>query len=118
VVAPPRSFPHPYYLDVYRIAAPSIDFYSPDIYWPDFVYGVQRYRIPANPIFVPEARLEPAPYNALYAYGEGRGSAFAHLESTVCGRQRRRMIRSPQFSRFTDCWTAFTISCPRPRLAV
>jgi hypothetical protein len=56
--------------------APIIDFYSPDIYWPNFEYWVQRYRIPGNPIFIPEARLEPSPYNALYAYGEARAFGF------------------------------------------
>jgi beta-galactosidase GanA len=73
----PSGGPHPYYLEVWRAAAPSIDFYSPDIYWPNFEYWVQRYQIPGNPIFVPEARLESAPYNALYAYGQGRAFGFS-----------------------------------------
>jgi beta-galactosidase GanA len=34
----PSGGPHPYYLKIYRAAAPSIDFYSPDIYWPNFEY--------------------------------------------------------------------------------
>jgi beta-galactosidase GanA len=72
----PSGGPHPYYLEVYRATAPSIDFYSPDIYWPNFEYWVQRYKIPGNPIFIPEARLEAAPYNAFYAYGEGRAFGF------------------------------------------
>ena len=37
---------------------------------------MQRYQIPGNPIFIPEARLESAPYNAFYAYGEGRAFGF------------------------------------------
>ena len=73
----PSGGPHPYYLEVWRAAAPSIDFYSPDIYWPNFEYWVERYQIPNNPIFVPEARLESAPYNALYAYGQGRAFGFS-----------------------------------------
>ena len=73
----PSGGPHPYYLEVYRAAAPSIDFYSPDIYWPNFEYWVERYRIPDNPIFVPEARLELAPFNAYYAYGEARAFGFS-----------------------------------------
>jgi beta-galactosidase GanA len=72
----PSGGPHPYYLEVYRATAPSIDFYSPDIYWPNFEYWVQRYEIPGNPIFIPEARLETASYNAFYAYGEGRAFGF------------------------------------------
>ena len=73
----PSGGPHPYYLEVWRAAAPSIDFYSPDIYWPNFEYWVQRYEVPGNPIFIPEARMESAPYNALYAYGQARAFGFS-----------------------------------------
>lgn len=73
----PSGGPHPYYLEVYRIGAPSIDFYSPDIYWPNFEYWVQRYQMAGNPIFIPEARLDSSPYNALYAYGEAKGFGFS-----------------------------------------
>ena len=73
----PSGGPHPSCLDVWRAAAPSIDFYSPDIYWPNFEHWVQRYQIPGNPIFIPEARIESAPYNALYAYGQGHAFGFS-----------------------------------------
>jgi beta-galactosidase GanA len=73
----PSGGPHPYYLDVWRAAAPSIDFYSPDIYWPNFEYWVKRYEFPGNSIFIPEARTESAPYNALYAYGQARAFGFS-----------------------------------------
>jgi hypothetical protein len=73
----PSGGPHPYYFEVWRAVAPSIDFYSPDIYWPNFEYWLQRYQIPGNPVFVPEARLESAPYNALYAYGQARAFGFS-----------------------------------------
>ena len=72
----PSGGPHPYYLEVWRATAPSVDFYSPDIYWPNFEYWVQRYAIPGNPIFIPEARLDAAPYNAFYAYGQGHAFGF------------------------------------------
>lgn len=72
----PSGGPHPYYLEVWRAASPSLDFYSPDIYWPNFEYWVERYVIPDNPIFIPEARLDPAPYNAFYAYGQGHAFGF------------------------------------------
>jgi hypothetical protein len=73
----PSGGPHPYYLDVYRAAAPSLDFYSPDIYWPNFEYWIDRYKIKGNAVFVPEARLDAAPFNALYAYGEAGAFGFS-----------------------------------------
>jgi beta-galactosidase GanA len=50
----PTGGPHPEYQAVYRAAAPSIDFYSPDIYWPDFEHWVERYQAAGNPVFVPK----------------------------------------------------------------
>jgi hypothetical protein len=73
----PSGGPHPYYLDVYRVTSPALDFYSPDIYWPDFEYWIKRYELPGNPVFVPEARLESAPFNALYAFGAARAIGFS-----------------------------------------
>ena len=73
----PSGGPHPYYLDVYRITAPALDFFSPDIYWPNFEYWINRYAIKGNAVFVPEARLEAAPFNAFYAFGEAKAFGFA-----------------------------------------
>ena len=73
----PSGGPHPYYLEVWRAATPTIDFYSPDIYWPNFEYWVQRYQVPGNAVFIPEARLESGWYNALYAYGQARAFGFS-----------------------------------------
>jgi len=73
----PSGGPHPYYLEVYRLTAPSLDFFSPDIYWPNFAYWINRYRLNQNPVFVPEARADSAPYNALYAYGEAKAFGFS-----------------------------------------
>ncbi|HEY2859427.1 MAG TPA: DUF5597 domain-containing protein [Terracidiphilus sp.] len=73
----PSGGPHPYYQQVWREAAPSIDFYGPDIYWPDFELWVDRYVTAGNPAFVPEARLDVGAVNALYVYGEARGFGFS-----------------------------------------
>jgi hypothetical protein len=72
----PSGGPHPYYLEVYRVTAPSLDFYSPDIYWSNFEYWIDRYRFNGNAVFVPEARMDAAPYNVLYAYGEAKAFGF------------------------------------------
>lgn len=76
----PSGGPHPANLEIYRAAAPALDFFSPDIYWPNFEYWVQRYGERGNPLFVPEARLDAAPFNAFYAYGEVRAFGFSPFD--------------------------------------
>ncbi len=73
----PSGGPYPLVQAIYRAVAPTVDFYAPDIYWPDFAAWVNRYRALDNPGFVPEARLDEAPDNALYLYGEARGFGFS-----------------------------------------
>jgi beta-galactosidase GanA len=76
----PSGGPHPKNLEIYRAAAPALDFYSPDIYWPDFEYWLQRYSDHGNPIFVPEARLDAGPFNSFYAYGAARAFGFSPFD--------------------------------------
>ena len=73
----PSGGPYPATQPVYRAAAPEVDFYAPDIYWPDFEQWVERYQAEGNPVFVPEARLDAATSNALYTLGEARGFGFS-----------------------------------------
>lgn len=73
----PSGGPQPYFLAIYRAAAPSIDFFSPDIYWPDFEHWLNRYAFPGNALFIPEARLETGVYNALYAFGAAHAFGFS-----------------------------------------
>jgi len=73
----PSGGPYPRTQPIYRAAAPAIDFYAPDIYWPDFEAWLARYERQGNPVFVPESRLELAPYNALYAFGQARAIGFS-----------------------------------------
>lgn len=73
----PSGGPYPTMQALYRVAAPSIDFYAPDIYWPDFEHWVQAYQAEGNPAFVPEARMDLAPYYPLYILGEARGFGYS-----------------------------------------
>jgi beta-galactosidase GanA len=73
----PSGGPHPSYLEVWRAAAPAIDFYSPDIYWPNFDYWCERYSENDNPLFIPEVRYEASPFSAFYAFGEARAFGFS-----------------------------------------
>lgn len=72
----PSGASYPYYQQIYQAIATHIDFYAPDIYWPEFARWVQHYQALGNPAFVPEAKIESAPYNALFLYGEAKGFGF------------------------------------------
>ena len=51
----PSGGPLPHLLDVWKAGAPTIDFMSPDIYFPNFREIVGGYVRPGNPLFIPEA---------------------------------------------------------------
>ena len=110
----PSGGPHPYYLEVWRAAAPSIDFYSPDIYWPNFEYWAQRYQVPGNAIFVPEARLESASYNALYAYGQARAFGALRLCPASSSKQIHAPVAAASLVPSARWWRAIRRSQPRP----
>jgi len=111
----PSGGPHPYYLEVWRVGAPSLDFFSPDIYWPDFAYWVERYNEHGNPLFIPEARLDAGPFNAFYAFGEACAFGFApfavdSMPDTENAPGMRGGIRSRRAMRRWNSWRTF---CPK-----
>lgn len=62
----PSGGPLPHLRDVWRAAAPSLDFLAPDICFTSFVEWVRRYAWPGQALFVPEAMRSPeASVNAL-----------------------------------------------------
>ncbi len=66
----PSAGPLPHLIDVWRAAAPALDFLTPDIYFPNFMQWSRLYTRSGNPLFVPEALRSPeAAVNALYAFG-------------------------------------------------
>jgi beta-galactosidase GanA len=76
----PSGGPLPHLFDIWRAAAPSIDFLSPDLYFPNFVEWARQYVRPGNPLFIPETgRVNAAEMsaNALYAYGELNSMGFS-----------------------------------------
>jgi len=97
--------PHPYFLEVWRAAAPSVDFYPPDIYWPNFEYWVERYEIPGNPLFVPEARLESGPYNFQQAIvAQSRRPAVQREQAIVQGK-RIALVDPDWFLHLARTWS-------------
>lgn len=62
-------------MDIWKFAAPSLAFISPDIYIDDFAGTLADFHRPNNPIFVPEAK--PDAGNAFVALAEYKGIGFA-----------------------------------------
>lgn len=76
----PSGGPLPHLIDVWKAGAPTIDFLSPDIYFPNFTQIVARYHRTDNPLFIPEAHNAdnpPAPANAFYAIAEHDAIGFS-----------------------------------------
>jgi hypothetical protein len=70
--------PLPHSRDLWRAAAPNLDFLSPDIYFRDFASWAARYAVDANPLFIPEAIGGPVGAgNAQYAFGQLNAIGFS-----------------------------------------
>jgi beta-galactosidase GanA len=81
----PSGGPLPHIIDIWKAAAPSIDFLSPDFYNPDFKYWNDLYTRDDNPLFIPEIRFEPSDAaKVFYAVGHYRAIGFSpfSIEST------------------------------------
>ena len=74
----PSAGPLAHLLDIWRAAAPAIDFLSPDIYDPGFEDWIARYHTNGNPLFIPEIRLHEAnAVRVFYAFGEHDAMGFS-----------------------------------------
>ena len=89
----PSAGPLPHLIDVWRAAAPTIDFISPDIYFPNFTEWADRYVRSGNPLFIPEAlRSVDAPVNSLYAFGACSGFGFSPFGIESIGEPGARLL--------------------------
>ena len=66
----PSGGPLPHLFDVWKAAAPNIDFLSPDIYFNNFADWCIKYVQPGNPLFVPEVANGQSIANAYYAIAQ------------------------------------------------
>lgn len=74
----PSAGPLPHLMDIWRAAAPSIDFFSPDIYFPNLVEWCRRYHQSGNLLFIPEVKRGPDNgAQAFYAIGRHYGIGFS-----------------------------------------
>jgi beta-galactosidase GanA len=73
----PSAGPLPHLVDLWRTGAPSIDFLSPDIYYPDFAGWSAKYAQTERAFFIPEAQRGPdAAVHAFYAIGRHHAFGF------------------------------------------
>jgi Domain of unknown function (DUF5597)/Beta-galactosidase len=74
----PSGGPEPWVVDVWKAAGPGIDFYSPDLYSPNFEEWCRRYHRAGNPLYMPETRGGAAgAADVFYALGEEAGFGFS-----------------------------------------
>jgi hypothetical protein len=74
----PSGGPLPQVMDIWRAAAPSIDFLAPDIYMDEFTWVCEEYTRSGNPLFIPEARGgEEGAARAFYVFGEYDAGCFS-----------------------------------------
>lgn len=74
----PSGGPEPRVVDVWKAAGPGLDFYSPDLYLPNFEEWCRRYHRDGNPLYMPETRGGAAgAANVFYALGEEAGFGFS-----------------------------------------
>jgi len=73
----PSGGPLPHLMDIWKAAAPEIDFLAPDIYFPNFAEWVTKFDIPVNKpgqifnqFFIPEAGNNQSVVNAYYVFAQ------------------------------------------------
>ncbi len=74
----PSAGPLPHLMDVWKAAGPSIDFLSPDFYFPNIEHWSDLYTRQGNPLFIPEHRLDnTAAAKAAFTVGHYESIGFS-----------------------------------------
>ena len=97
----PSGGPQLHLQKIWRLAAPDIDFYAPDIYLSAYRDTCDRYCEAGNPLFIPEARqtADAAPY---YFYALGAHGAMCFSPFGVEDMMRRVDKPDPGMLRLLD----------------
>ncbi len=81
----PSAGPLPHLMDIWMAGGTSIDFLSPDLYFPAFKHWCDLYTRQGNPLFIPEHRFDnTVAAKAAYTIGHYEGLGFSpfSIEST------------------------------------
>lgn len=88
----PSAGPLPHLMDVWRAAAPQIDFLAPDIYFKNFAERLGKFDRGGNAIFVPEVDRRQSIANAFYAIA--RNNAMGYCPFSI------ESVDDPEHSQF------------------
>ena len=81
----PSAGPLPHLMDVWKAGGPSIDFLSPDFYFPNIKHWSDLYTRQGNPLFIPEHRFDnTVTAKAAFIFGHYEAIGFSpfSIEST------------------------------------
>lgn len=81
----PSAGPLPHLMDVWKAGGPSIDFLSPDFYFPNIEHWSDLYTRQGNPLFIPEHRFDnTVAAKAAFVFGHYEAIGFSpfSIEST------------------------------------
>lgn len=73
----PSAGPLPHLFDIWKLAAPEINFLSPDIYFRNFLEWSAKYDRSNNPMFIPEAASSQSIANAYYAFAQENAMGYS-----------------------------------------
>ncbi len=73
----PSAGPLPHLFDLWKVAAPHLDFLSPDVYFANFSEWIGKYDRAGNPLFIPECANSQSVANAYFAFGEHNAMGFS-----------------------------------------
>jgi beta-galactosidase GanA len=66
----PSAGPLPHLFDLWKAAAPHVDFLAPDVYFANFSEWIGKYDRKGNPLFIPECANSQSVANAYFAFAE------------------------------------------------
>lgn len=91
----PSAGPLAHLVDAWKAAAPAIDMLSPDIYDTGFKQWAGQYKLPQNPLFIPETRCcVNSAARAFYVYGEHDAIGFCPFAIDQTGSAEKQAIGS------------------------
>jgi hypothetical protein len=91
----PSGGPLPHLFDIWKAAAPALDFLAPDLYFPNFVEWARQYARPNTPYFIPEtgrASAAEMSANAFYAFGGLNAIGFSPYAPEFLSADQRAVI--------------------------